>query len=133
MVLDWLVFADPAVRDLVRAIESGEVRLATSAACTEELRRVLEYAIFKLSPAAQAEALARYAARASLFEDLSDGPAALPRCTDPDDQKFLDLAWYAQRRLPGDPGQGAALDEKQAGALGRFSVAPPGGGIRPVC
>lgn len=57
----------------------------------DELRRVLAYPEFRLDAAAQAGLLARYRA----LSRLTDTPACnlnLPRCSDPDDQMFLELA-----------------------------------------
>lgn len=92
MALDLVVFMDPGAEPLRAAIECGRVTLLTSVECLEELRRVLGYPEFKLDEAAQAGALAWYAARAQVIEPPAP-QAFLPRCRDADDQKFLDLAW----------------------------------------
>ena len=51
----------------------------------------------KLELPAQVLAFERYLAHARTFE-LPDPAAAtgLPQCEDPDDQKFLELAWHAR-------------------------------------
>lgn len=97
VVLDWVAFDDARVQAIAAAIERGALRAATSEACLQELRRALGYAQVGLDPAAQALAFARYAANATLFQ--MPGPeaaAGLPLCEDPDDQKFLELAWHAR-------------------------------------
>ncbi len=97
VALDWLAFGDPRVRALVAAIERGAVRLVTDEACLEELRRALAYPELKLDAAAQARALARYLGHARRLDGATRGDATkLPRCADPDDQKFLGLAWQAR-------------------------------------
>jgi putative PIN family toxin of toxin-antitoxin system len=97
IVLDWVAFRDPRVQPIVAAIEGGVLRAATSDACLQELRRALSYAQVKLDAAAQALAFARYAAHAVVFDiPASPEPADLPLCEDPDDQKFLELAWHAR-------------------------------------
>ena len=92
--LDWLVFGDPAVMPLKSACGEGVVRIAINAACLEELGRVLAYPEFELDAAT----------RNVLFTQVRNGTyraetmllSPLPRCTDPDDQKFLELARDAQ-------------------------------------
>jgi len=96
VVLDWIAFDDARVRPIVAAIEHKAVCLVSNEACLQELRRVLTYSQVKLEPAARAAALARYVAHARMFVLAAATVAAgVPRCEDPDDQKFLDLAWHA--------------------------------------
>jgi uncharacterized protein len=97
VVLDWVAFGDPRVQSIVDAIERGVLRVATSGACLQELRRALGYPQVKLDVAAQALAFARYRAHAREFYVPEPAEAvALPVCGDPDDQKFLELAWHAR-------------------------------------
>ena len=92
--LDWLVFADAAVMPLKSACGEGLVRIAINAACLEELGRVLAYPEFELDAAS----------RNALFTEVRNCTyrvettllSPLPRCADPDDQKFLELARDAQ-------------------------------------
>lgn len=97
-VIDWLVFDDAAMRPIVGALDEGRWRLASDAACVEELERALGYPEFGLDAAGIAARLGRYRALARIW---SDEPAAegLPACRDPDDQKFLDLATRCGARL----------------------------------
>ncbi|UZD54671.1 putative toxin-antitoxin system toxin component, PIN family [Caldimonas aquatica] len=94
VLLDWLVFEDPAVARLGRAIEEGTVLCLATAEMLEELRRVLAYPQFAARVGDSHAILRRWQRHAVAWtEGLS--PARL-RCTDPDDQKFLDLAFAAQ-------------------------------------
>jgi uncharacterized protein len=90
--LDWLVFDDPGILPLKLAVKTGTACVFINAACLDELERVLNYPLLKnpLDEARQAECMA--ACRA--FSRLADvgTRASLPKCTDPDDQKFLELA-----------------------------------------
>jgi putative PIN family toxin of toxin-antitoxin system len=95
IVLDWLVFEDGGMPDLMRAIENRAVTIATNAACDDELQRVLAYPNFKLDAAAQAAALAHYRAVALPVPPRESLLGQIPRCRDRDDQKFLDLAAHA--------------------------------------
>ena len=85
--LDLFVFDDPRIARLHDAIRTGEVEAMTDTPCREEWRRVLAYS----AP------LAEFDRRTTCSEeDALPAPAAdarcLPRCRDPDDQKFLELA-----------------------------------------
>lgn len=98
--LDWLAFDDPSVARLKAALAGGRAEIYMDAACEAELERVLGYPIGKRVPekALQAARLAearRIAQRPS--RELSAAErASLPRCSDRDDQKFLELALAAR-------------------------------------
>lgn len=96
VLLDWLVFDDPAVRSLARAIESGGVRCPVTSEMLEELRRVLAYPPLAARVADAAALLDRWQRHAQAWHDAV--PAAPWRCTDRDDQKFIDLAVAAGAR-----------------------------------
>jgi putative PIN family toxin of toxin-antitoxin system len=97
--LDLLVFRDPGVETLKTAVGSGSVDVFIDENCEHELARVLAYPRRKttLDAAAQTACLAEFrkiaqvAVRARECEGAGDA-IPLPRCRDPDDQKFLDLA-----------------------------------------
>jgi len=90
--LDWLVFDDPSLAALREAHAAGRVDVVIDEACEAELQRVLAYDLGRhsLSPQAQAQCIERLRAVARRVNG-GDG-AGLPRCRDPDDQKFLALA-----------------------------------------
>ncbi|ATB32763.1 PIN domain-containing protein [Melittangium boletus] len=93
VVLDLLVFDDPAVRPLSGALESGSVIAWADASTLGELKYVLAYPSFALDPEAQATAFERYQRLVRVAEDTPARPLpALPRCRDRADQKFLELA-----------------------------------------
>lgn len=93
--LDWLVFADPSTTMLDTAYRTGSVYLLTDEACRDEWRRVLAY-----------PAIAARIDRSVHDRIVANGPESprtvcaeltlpfteLPRCQDPDDQKFIALA-----------------------------------------
>jgi putative PIN family toxin of toxin-antitoxin system len=126
VVLDWLAFDDPRVGAMADAIDDGRLRLATSNACLQELRRVLGYTQLGLDETQQALAYARYAARARLFEiERAAIAPELPRCEDPDDQKFLDLAWHARASHLLTRDQALLKLARGVARLGRFRVLQP--------
>ncbi|MDP2266591.1 MAG: putative toxin-antitoxin system toxin component, PIN family [Thiobacillus sp.] len=91
VVLDLLHFDDPVARPLRLALEDGRVRCVVTAATFDEWRRVLAYSRFALESVQQAALIARYQALSTTREAVA-GQTGLPRCSDPDDQKFLELA-----------------------------------------
>lgn len=91
VVFDLLHFDDPAARPLRHALDTRRVRCVVSAATLDEWRRVLAYPAFGLDATQQARLLGDYAAWAQHAEGTVTA-ARLPRCSDPDDQKFLELA-----------------------------------------
>lgn len=126
VALDWIAFGDARVRPLADAIERGDLKVATSGACLQELRRALGYAQVKLDPAAQALAYERYAAHAQVFDlTASEAQDRMPRCEDPDDQKFLDLAWHARASHLLTRDKALLKLARQVAQLGRFSVLAP--------
>lgn len=126
VVLDWVAFEDARVQPIAAAIERGDLRVATSAACLQELRRALAYAQVKLDAPAQALAYARYAAHAAIADLPQDAAVPdLPRCEDPDDQKFLELAWHAHASHLLTRDKALLKLARRAAQLGRFSVLAP--------
>ena len=92
-VLDWLVFQNPAFTPLGNAIFSGSVRWLTSISLRAELSHVLERGVVKNWTTDFSSLWSTWNTHAV---ELPDPPAhcgqARLRCTDPDDQKFVDFA-----------------------------------------
>ncbi len=92
VVLDWLVFRDPAAAPLGPALAQGQWCWHATAAMRSELEQVLTYdALAAWSP--DADDVLRQWERWVRYVEPADAPlSAGLRCTDPDDQKFIDLA-----------------------------------------
>jgi putative PIN family toxin of toxin-antitoxin system len=101
--LDWLVFDDPSVAGLKMAVVEERAEICMDAPCEAELERVLGYPIAKKVPAEWLQAArlaeARRIAQAPARTLTEAERASLPRCKDPDDQKFLELALSAQAHV----------------------------------
>jgi putative PIN family toxin of toxin-antitoxin system len=135
VILDWVAFRDPRVQPIAAAIERGALQAATSIACLQELRRALGYAQVKLNAAEQALAFERYAARAVVFEISGAAEATdLPLCGDPDDQKFLELAWHTRASHLVTRDNALLKLASRVAQLGRFAVVEPDAFLyRPAC
>lgn len=90
VVLDWLVFRNPAVLPLVTSIEQNRVCWVACASMRTELAHTLGYNNLAHWMPDRVQALATFDTLALLLPE----PTTLPtlRCSDPDDQVFLDLA-----------------------------------------
>lgn len=93
VVLDLLVFDDPATPALQQALDEGVLRWIATPVMREELARVLAYPHlvvrldhYRLSAADVLAAFDRQVQRVDV------APRASMVCRDPDDQKFIDLA-----------------------------------------
>jgi predicted nucleic acid-binding protein len=88
-VLDWLLFANPSMAALGAAIEHGSLRWLTTPAMRDEFRHVLQRGLAAARGADRttlADCWARHA------QEQAEAAASTLRCSDRDDQKFLDLA-----------------------------------------
>ncbi|UNK50678.1 PIN domain-containing protein [Lysobacter sp. S4-A87] len=90
--LDLFVFGDPRVATLRAALQAGDVVAVTDAECRGEWLRVLDYPALRLDETARAGAIAAFDAHVQLVSADPLPQVAVPRCADPDDQKFLHLA-----------------------------------------
>lgn len=125
VVLDLHYFRDTRALPLEAARAAGRVVFLADAATLEELTRVLGYPEFGLAPPAAAALLAAYRAT---VEDVPPGPPPrLPRCRDPDDQKFLALAARSGTDLL------VTKDKALLGLKGRqglaFAIVTPAGAV----
>jgi uncharacterized protein len=90
--LDWLVFDDACVGPLREALAAGRVEIVIDEPCEAELVRVLAYDLgrYSLDAGEQTRCIAR--SRSMARKVALAAAAELPKCRDPDDQKFLELA-----------------------------------------
>lgn len=90
-VLDWLVFDEPSVAAVAVAVQRGALRWLACATMREELACTLTYrSLAKWKPDSE-RALSVFDQYAILFPCPPPAPLDL-RCSDPDDQVFIDLA-----------------------------------------
>ena len=99
VVLDWLLFRNPACVALNAALVAGDVRWIASAAMREELAHVLARGTLEKWQPDLPALWARWDQHCTEVPAAAPlGPAAALRCSDPDDQKFIDLAVACKAR-----------------------------------
>ena len=91
-VLDWLVFRHPASQALTDSILAGQVRWVVNAAVRDELAHVLGRGVVDRWQPDLPQLWATWERHAHVVATPDALPLHRPRCSDPDDQKFLDLA-----------------------------------------
>ena len=100
IVLDAFVFDDPAAQPLKEALRSGSVQWLATPAMRLELARVLAYPkiVVRLANCQRSaeQVLAQFDEQAQIVDVA---PQASVTCSDPDDQKFIDLAVLHQATL----------------------------------
>lgn len=90
--LDLFVFHDPRWNALLEAMQQGRVRAVTRSDCRNEWQVVLGYRQLPLDEDSRAASMAAFDSLISCGEFPPMPGIVLPRCTDGDDQKFLELA-----------------------------------------
>lgn len=93
VLLDFWVFDDPAARPLRAALESGRINALRSGDCVDELAQVIMREKFTLATEARFDILREWDRLATPVARVFAAPVA---CSDPHDQKFLDLAYTAR-------------------------------------
>ncbi len=122
VVLDWLLFGEPAVATLVQAVTQGRLRWVVTAPMRDELAHVLARGLAAARGADVATLLATWDRHAALCpEPPSQG---LLRVTDPDDQKFVDLAMAAGARWLVSRDRAVLKLARRAAAAGVAIVTP---------
>ena len=92
VVMDLFHFAAPPLAPLLRAIKSGVVVCLADVRTLAELQRVTGYKQFRLDAVGQQRVFDSYRALVTLVSKDLPAQPLLPKCRDPDDQMFLELA-----------------------------------------
>jgi predicted nucleic acid-binding protein len=91
VVLDWLLFADPSVQSLAAAVTRRHLRWLATAAMHDEFAHVLGRGLATAHGADSKALGCAFRQHCTEHPDAPPAPARL-RCSDSDDQKFIDLA-----------------------------------------
>jgi predicted nucleic acid-binding protein len=90
--LDLFVFHDPRWAALLSALKSGAVEAVTREDCRMEWRIVLGYSQLPLNDDTRIESSATFDSLIKCIDPAPRNEIRLPACSDPDDQKFLELS-----------------------------------------
>lgn len=93
--LDLFVFRDPRWSRLHAALKDGSVTAVTRDDCRMEWLIVLDYPHLPLDADSRLKSIAEFDALIACLPPMEPGSLAvapLPRCSDTDDQKFLEIA-----------------------------------------
>ena len=128
VALDLFVFRDPAAAPVLKALEAGIVQAVVDDICRAEWLAVLDY------PALGLTEEARQQARLAFDRGVSWLPASLlplrsevklPRCADPDDQKFLELALASGAQWLLSKDKAVLQLARRTAREGWFQILPP--------
>jgi len=127
--LDLFVFGDSLCSHVLAAIRSGAVQAVTREDCREEWQRVLHYPQLPIDDQQRPGLRDVFDGLIHLLppeaSTLSEDAMPLPRCADPDDQKFLELALASGARwLLSKDNELLKLDRRTRSA-GLFSIRLP--------
>jgi putative PIN family toxin of toxin-antitoxin system len=126
--LDLWAFADPGCAAVQAALDCGAVQAVTRADCRAEWQRVLHYPRLPIDDQSRPGIAAAFTAQVQLLGDadsVPDAAARLPRCADPDDQKFLELALASGARWLLSKDHELLKLDRRARAAGGFSILLP--------
>lgn len=126
VALDWLLFGDPAVAAPAAAVAAGQLRWIGCPAMRDEFERVLRRRVLARWRPDPAALLAAYDACVRMVGDPAPLVAPALRCTDPDDQVFLDLALREKARWLLTRDRALLKLARRALPLGLRVVAPAG-------
>lgn len=99
IVMDWLVFAEPRIAQLIASVESRHLLWTATEAMKAEMLHVLGRGVAaRYGP--DLDRIHEAFARHCQIVEVPVLGMARPRCSDPDDQKFIDLALACAAHQP---------------------------------
>jgi predicted nucleic acid-binding protein len=135
VALDLFVFRDPGCAHLLAALQAGLVQAVVDEICRAEWLAVLTYPALALDEAARREAneaFDRCTRRLPATELSPRNEVKLPRCADPDDQKFLELALASGAQWLLSKDKAVLQLARRTARAGWFQILPPSDWRPPV-
>jgi predicted nucleic acid-binding protein len=125
-VLDWLYFHNPACAQWEVTRQAGQWRWVASLALRHELALVLGRGqIGARWPGDATQVLRHFDQHASLCPQPDTAPRHWPRCTDREDQKFIDLALSHQARWLVSRDKAVLKLSRKCWAVGQVEIVRP--------
>lgn len=95
--IDLFVFRDQRWTRLLTALQEGKLEAVTRTDCRKEWLYVLQYPHLPLDDSLRQQAIEEFDTLIQCIDPVEpDLPIQLPVCRDPQDQKFLKLAYHAK-------------------------------------
>lgn len=126
--LDLFVFRDPRWAALHAALRERSVEAVTREDCRMEWLAVLEYRHLPLDEDSRPRAAAEFDALITCLDTQAlhlRADVRLPVCSDPDDQKFLELARDADAQILITKDKALLKLAKKTARAGLFGIIPP--------
>jgi len=127
--LDLFVFGDSLCSHVLAAMQSGAVQAVTRDDCREEWQRVLHYPQLPIDDRKRPGLRDVFDALIQLLPPeasmVSEDDLPLPRCADPDDQKFLELALASGARWLLSKDKELLKLDRRTHSAGLFSIRLP--------
>jgi putative PIN family toxin of toxin-antitoxin system len=125
--LDLLLFRDPSCEPLMAALRGGAVQAVSRDDCRDEWQRVLHYPQLPIEAAIRPRLCAVYDELLPCLppESWHSDTTVLPRCGDPDDQKFLELAHAARANWLLSKDKELLKLDRRTQAAGLFAILLP--------
>jgi predicted nucleic acid-binding protein len=97
VLLDWLIFRNPALVPLAEALAQPWLQWVATETMRDEMAHVLARGVDERWQVDDGHWRGAWSRHARLLPEPV-APLTLPRCSDPDDQKFIELAITARAR-----------------------------------
>lgn len=124
--LDLFVFRDPRWTDLLMALKNGSVLAITRHDCRTEWLLVLNYPHLPLDDESRTRAIAEFDSLITCSEPaMPCSEIRLPVCSDPDDQKFLELSRDANIDVLITKDKALLKLARKTAKTGLFMIMPP--------
>ena len=130
--LDLFVFNDPRITPLLHALQNNTITAITQASCRDEWLAVLHYPQLPITEQSRPISAALYDKYLQITQTVAKDYLILPRCTDADDQQFMNLARDASATHLLTKDKALLKCAKRVNKLGLFCILTPDNFIKNV-
>ena len=123
--LDLFVFNDPRIEPLLKALQNNTVAAITRTSCRDEWLAVLRYPQLPITEQSRPISAALYDKYVQITQNSPKIDVILPRCTDADDQQFMELARDASATHLLTKDKALLKCAKRVDKLGLFRILTP--------